>query len=1145
MKKPFTDFLPPGNPGIKTCSRFKAVFLMFLCTFLLATSLESLAGTREISNDDDTAYRYLRLNVLDGVSNKKLIISEINWLVGSETYPQPRITSASSKVFATGTKNALAAYRVYDGKLSAQNAVYIPNSTTFPYAIILDLGNNGAINPTGIQIAAELNNRAIGAFSCEGSMDGINWTTFYETSGLTSEDWKGSVFKTFEFYDSEAPTAPTGLAASDIGQTSLTLSWEPASDNIGVVAYEVFAGSDSKGTTASTSLTLSNLECATAYSFTVVALDAAGNSSEPTAAIEVETAECEAPDGNLISNGEFNDGLTGWRTIFHAPASGSLSVVSDANMSGPNAGKITIENGGANWQIELFTAFDLQEGKTYDISFRAKADGDRTAQVTFQRGSDPFNNYWQQTVNLTTSTQMFGPFRWTSNVSDSVTRLNFRLGGSDADVWLDEIVVKEVILSGDTEPPTTPQNLVASNISESSLLLTWEASTDNTEVARYEIFANYISRGSTTDTTIELEGLDCDGAYTLAVKAIDLDGNMSESSEEISVRMDACTGTSNPKNAQLGMNMSSPRSWNSEFALTNLAHYALAWMPVETAPAYNGRIPVEELTSDRYLQPGATGRLAVFWDLPPHFIATGDYVFTYEGDAEVSFSTYSSNGISLVDSEPGRIVINIPTLTNRVFLYFDVTSNSMTDPIHNIEFRELDREHATEVFRPEFVAEYNSLKAFRFMDWGLVNNSTVSTWDEYPADGALLQTGGVSYSYMIELANQTGMDAWFCLPLLADDDYIRQFATKVKNELDPDIKIYLELSNEVWNTSFTGATQAAQKARELGISNLGNTKQDAGFYYGYRSAQLGNIFREELATEDVMRDFTQVIAWQAVDTWSFENMVLPGYRIIMGEGAVPEAVAIAPYFGGGLTGSNASIVEGWTVEQIIDQLKFGTYSSILPGKSSTELAHAVTNMKAYKTLADNYDIPLLMGYEAGQHMVGSNSTLINRFQEVNRDRGMYDLYIAYLDEWRNLGGDLFAIFASTSTYANSGSWGWKEYPAQTREEAPKYDAILTWSSTYSSAASSSTMVTEHVTLEKAVSPAEKELIIYPNPAGNGYVTVQFGKASGNNLSIMSMAGKVYRNEHVDQESRVINLEGFKPGTYIFKINGSAYRVIIR
>ncbi|NJM14697.1 MAG: carbohydrate-binding protein [Bacteroidales bacterium] len=84
--------------------------------------------------------------------------------------------------------------------------------------------------------------------------------------------------------------APTGLVASNVAQTSFTLSWTASTDNVGVTGYEVFAGTSSKGTTTSTSMSVTGLNSATAYSMTVKARDAAGNWSSASTALSVTTA---------------------------------------------------------------------------------------------------------------------------------------------------------------------------------------------------------------------------------------------------------------------------------------------------------------------------------------------------------------------------------------------------------------------------------------------------------------------------------------------------------------------------------------------------------------------------------------------------------------------------------------------------------------------------------------------------------------------------------------------------------------------------------------------------------------------------------------------------------------------------------------
>jgi hypothetical protein len=58
------------------------------------------------------------------------------------------------------------------------------------------------------------------------------------------------------------------------------------------------------------------------------------------------------------------------------------------------------------------------------------------------------------------------------------------------------------------------------------------------------------------------------------------------------------------------------------------------------------------------------------------------------------------------------------------------------------------------------------------------------------------------------LANAVGASPWFCMPHFASDDYIRNFAQLVLSSLRPDVKVYVEYSNEVWGTLFPGGQYA-------------------------------------------------------------------------------------------------------------------------------------------------------------------------------------------------------------------------------------------------------------------------------------------------------------------------------------------------
>jgi chitodextrinase len=79
--------------------------------------------------------------------------------------------------------------------------------------------------------------------------------------------------------DTEPPTQPTGLTGSADSATQVSLSWDPASDNVGVASYRVLRDGVQIGTTATTHYTDTTTSGSTTYSYQVVAADAVGNAS--------------------------------------------------------------------------------------------------------------------------------------------------------------------------------------------------------------------------------------------------------------------------------------------------------------------------------------------------------------------------------------------------------------------------------------------------------------------------------------------------------------------------------------------------------------------------------------------------------------------------------------------------------------------------------------------------------------------------------------------------------------------------------------------------------------------------------------------------------------------------------------------------
>ena len=99
-------------------------------------------------------------------------------------------------------------------------------------------------------------------------------------------------------HDTNRPSAPGALAASAASATQVDLGWSPATDNLGVVRYEIYRDSARLATTASavTGYTDTTASPSTTYHYEVRALDAAGNLS-----LASDPATVTTPSQNVVA----------------------------------------------------------------------------------------------------------------------------------------------------------------------------------------------------------------------------------------------------------------------------------------------------------------------------------------------------------------------------------------------------------------------------------------------------------------------------------------------------------------------------------------------------------------------------------------------------------------------------------------------------------------------------------------------------------------------------------------------------------------------------------------------------------------------------------------------------------------------------
>jgi chitodextrinase len=95
----------------------------------------------------------------------------------------------------------------------------------------------------------------------------------------------------------------------------------------------------------------------------------------------------------------------------------------------------------------------------------------------------------------------------------------------------------------DSIPPSSPTSLNATNITQTSLDLSWSPSTDNIGVASYSVYRNNVAITSSTTTLKSISGLTENTAYNFKITARDAVGNVSEFSNILSVTTEVNNST--------------------------------------------------------------------------------------------------------------------------------------------------------------------------------------------------------------------------------------------------------------------------------------------------------------------------------------------------------------------------------------------------------------------------------------------------------------------------------------------------------------------------------------------------------------------------------------------------------------------------
>lgn len=172
--------------------------------------------------------------------------------------------------------------------------------------------------------------------------------------------------------DTTAPSAPTGLAAGTATTTTVPLSWTASTDNVGVTGYQVYRGTTLVATVSGTSHTVTGLTASTAYSFTVRAVDAAGNVSAPSAAVQATTATDPGTPTDTTAPSVPTGLAAGTVTSTSVPLTWNASTddAGGSGVAGYDVYRGTTLVGSTT--STSYTATGLTAGTTYSFTVRAK-----------------------------------------------------------------------------------------------------------------------------------------------------------------------------------------------------------------------------------------------------------------------------------------------------------------------------------------------------------------------------------------------------------------------------------------------------------------------------------------------------------------------------------------------------------------------------------------------------------------------------------------------------------------------------------------------------------------------------------------------------------------------------------------------------
>lgn len=582
---------------------------------------------------------------------------------------------------------------------------------------------------------------------------------------------------------------------------------------------------------------------------------------------------------------------------------------------------------------------------------------------------------------------------------------------------------------------------------------------------------------------------------------------------------------------QIGTNLAGPVDWGAEWPFVDVMKYSRRWITHNNEWVSGGtnawdtdvlnQIPLDEN--------GYPLELPV--DIPdmeaPQIVRTvwantesmkeGVYVVLYDGEGVIDLW----GDATILDQQQGRIEFELAFQDDLFAL--ELMESSFGNHLRNIRvlMPGTETSYQDNPWSEEWLEKLEPFQTLRFMDWGHTNSSPLTNWDERPkVDDYTYTLNGMPYEWMIEISNLRQSDAWVCIPHAADEEFIRNLAKLFRDNLDPNLKCYVEYSNEIWNWIF----EQTHYCFDNGDQNIDWPERIVPFVQNAL-----DIWTEEWAgdLERLVRVVGVQHAWQDVSNRIVFNME-PGSF---------DAFSPAAYFG--FTEEGYEIMETLGANATAEDVIFWARQGML------DQAYEWTKSQN-ESISETLGIPMIY-YEGGQHLTpqpfGSEQPYNDALVAAQFHPEMYNLYNEWYDSLRVfVKNDEPTVLMNFSfigpTSGRYGSWGLLQNQFTQNapyDDSPKYRAVT--ENVFDCAPKTNT---------EAPFFENEKVKIGPNPTA-GEVTIEINNDKPYEVIVFTEDGVVVERNQFQGFQKIILPDN--NGIYFFRIsdiksNQVTYRKVI-